>query len=91
MADEHIDGVTNEAEDGARLGAGTIASLTGATGLGIFMVQNTEQVTVSYLVWEFTLALWLVVLIAALVGAVIWFGLGVMRRRRRRRQRRANR
>jgi uncharacterized integral membrane protein len=36
-----------------------------------------------------TWPLWLVILISALLGALIWFGLGVMRRRSRRKARRS--
>jgi hypothetical protein len=32
--------------------------------------------------------LWVFTLVIALVGALVWFGLGVMRRHRRRRRRR---
>jgi len=75
----------------ARLGAGAIASLTGVGALAIFMIQNTDDVTVQFLVWEFTWPVWLLVLIAALIGALVWFGLGVLRRHRRRVERRADR
>jgi uncharacterized integral membrane protein len=76
---------------GRRLGGGAIMSLTGIGLLGIFMYQNTEQVTVKFLGWSFTWPLWLLTLVTALVGALIWFGLGVMRRHRRRVHRREER
>lgn len=76
---------------GLRLGAGAIASLTGAGLLIIFMIQNTEDVTLDFLVWSFTWPLWLFTLLTALVGAVVWIGLGVMRRHRRRKARREDR
>jgi uncharacterized integral membrane protein len=41
-------------------------------------------VTLDFLVWSFTWPLWLLVLVSALVGALIWLGLGVLRRHRRR-------
>ena len=75
----------------ARLGAGAIASLTGVGALAIFMIQNTDDVTVQFLVWEFIWPVWLLVLVAALIGALVWFGLGVLRRHRRRVERRADR
>ena len=52
------------------------------------MFQNTEDVTLRFLVWSFTWPLWLFSLTMALVGAMVWFGLGVMRRHRRRKARR---
>jgi len=72
-----------------QLGAGAIASLVGAGLLLVFMIQNTEDVTTDFLFWSFTWPLWLFTFVIAVVGALIWFGLGVMRRHRRRRQRRA--
>jgi uncharacterized integral membrane protein len=48
------------------------------------MIQNREGVTLRFLFWSFTWPLWLFTLITALIGALIWFGLGVMRRHRRR-------
>lgn len=72
----------------ARLSGGAIASGTGIAALLTFMLQNTDDVWVSFLVWDFTLSVWLLTLTSALVGAVIWFGLGVLRRHRRRKERR---
>jgi uncharacterized integral membrane protein len=75
----------------ARWSAGAIASGTGVAALVAFMVQNTEDVRVSFLWWDFTLSVWLLTLVSALIGAVIWFGMGVLRRHRRRKERRAAR
>lgn len=76
---------------GLRLGGGAIASLTGSGLLLVFMIQNTEEVTLDFLFWSFTWPLWLFTLMTALVGALVWFGLGVMRRHRRRKARREGR
>jgi uncharacterized integral membrane protein len=59
--------------------------------LVVFMIQNTERVTLFFLLWSFTWPLWLFTLVTALVGALVWFGLGVMRRHRRRTSRREER
>ncbi|MGH8867714.1 MAG: lipopolysaccharide assembly protein LapA domain-containing protein [Actinomycetes bacterium] len=82
---------TNQAAggDGARLGGGAIAALTGVGLLLIFMIQNTEDVRMDFLFWNFTWPLWLFTLVTACVGALAWFGFGVVRRHRRRRERRA--
>ena len=88
--DDQGTGATAERR-GLRLGGGAIASLSGVGALGIFMIQNTEDVTVHFLVWDFTWAVWLLILISALIGAVVWLGLGVLRRHRRRKERRADR
>jgi Lipopolysaccharide assembly protein A domain len=55
----------------------------------IFMIQNTDDVKLDFLFWSFTWPLWLLCLVMALVGAIAWFGLGVLRRHRRRKERRA--
>ncbi len=80
-----------EKGSGTRLGAGAIGSLVGGGLLLIFMIQNTQKVTLHFLVWDFTWQLWFLVLISALLGALVWFSLGVMRRRARRKERRADR
>jgi len=83
---------TNGSQAQARgLGAGAIASLTGAGLLLIFMLQNTESVRLDFLFWGFTWPLWLLTLASALLGALVWFGMGVMRRHRRRKERREDR
>jgi uncharacterized integral membrane protein len=55
------------------------------------MVQNTDDVRVSFLVWHFTTSVWLLVLASAVLGAVVWLGFGILRRHRRRVDRRAAR
>jgi uncharacterized integral membrane protein len=75
----------------ARLGGGAIASIAGVGALAIFMIQNTDDVTVEFLTWNFTWPVWLLTLVAALIGALVWFGLGVLRRHRRRKERREER
>ena len=77
--------------DRRKLGGGAIASLSGLAVLVIFMIQNTEDVTVDFLFWGFTWPVWLLTLVAAVVGALVWLGLGVLRRHRRRKDRRAER
>jgi uncharacterized integral membrane protein len=85
-------GATSDGEkQGLRLGGGAIASLTGVGALLVFMFQNTDDVTVKFLVWEFTWPVWLLILVSATIGAVIWLGLGILRRHRRRVERRADR
>ena len=88
--------VTGDTTSGAepqrlRIGGGAIASLAGVGLLLIFMLQNTENVTLDFLFWSFTWPLWLLTIVSALLGALVWFGLGVMRRHRRRKERRENR
>jgi uncharacterized integral membrane protein len=73
------------------MSGGAIASLTGVGVLIIFMIQNTEDVTLHFLVWSFTWPLWLFTLVTAVFGALVWFGLGVLRRHRRRKARREDR
>jgi uncharacterized integral membrane protein len=82
---------TDVAPSGARLSGGVIATLAGAGLLVIFMVQNTEDVTLQFLFWSFTWPLWLFTLTVAVLGSIVWIGLGVLRRHRRRVARRAAR
>jgi len=82
---------TSPNADGARLSGGAIASLTGVGLLIIFMIQNTEDVQLNFLVWGFTWPLWLLTMASAVLGALVWFGLGVVRRHRRRKERREDR
>ena len=76
---------------GSKLSGGAIASLGGLAVLVIFIVQNTEDVRFDFLWIDFTWPLWLYTIVVALVGALVWFGLGVMRRHRRRKERREDR
>jgi uncharacterized integral membrane protein len=80
-----------DAGDRRKLGGGAIASLSGLAVLAIFMLQNTEDVTVEFLFWDFTWPLWLLTLAAAVLGAFVWLGLGILRRHRRRKDRRDDR
>jgi uncharacterized integral membrane protein len=82
---------TTPAGNRKRLGGGAIASLIGGAVLLIFIVQNTEKITLHFLVFNFTWPLWLLTIVTALFGALLWFGLGVMRRHRRRQARREER
>jgi uncharacterized integral membrane protein len=79
------------AENGLRLRGGAIASLSGLALLVIFVVQNTDDVKLDFLFWSFTWPIWLLTIVSALLGALVWFGLGVMRRHRRRKERRDDR
>jgi uncharacterized integral membrane protein len=84
-------GSTGPEAGGRRLGGGAIASLIGVGLLLIFMIQNTESVQLDFLVWGFTWPLWLLTIVVAVLGALVWFGLGVIRRHRRRKERREDR
>ena len=52
------------------------------------MIQNRQNVTLNFLIWSFTWHLWLYTIVVAVFGAIVWFGLGVLRRHRRRQARR---
>jgi uncharacterized integral membrane protein len=89
--DEGGTGWEEDQKQGLQLGGGAIASIAGGGVLAIFMAQNRDDVTVSFLGWEFTWPVWLLILVSALFGALLWLGLGVLRRHRRRVERRAAR
>lgn len=69
-----------------QLSGGAIASLIGLAVLVIFIVQNQEDIKVHFLFWNSTWPLWAYTIVIALFGALVWFGLGVIRRHRRRRE-----
>jgi uncharacterized integral membrane protein len=77
--------------NGGKVSGGLIASLSGIGVLLIFIVQNTEDVRFDFLFLHFTWPLWLYTIVVAVFGALVWFGVGVMRRHRRRQERRADR
>ena len=91
MSMEHTPPSGGGADERRRLGGGAIAAIGGGALLVIFMLQNTEDVRVEFLFWDFTWPVWLIVIVSALVGALVWFGLGVVRRHRRRQERREDR
>lgn len=92
MATDEVPGGADEAASERRaIGGGAVASVTGVGVLVIFMLQNRDDVTVEFLAWSFTWPVWLLILVAATVGAVVWLGLGILRRHRRRVDRRAER
>ena len=72
-----------------KVGGGTIATVGGLGVLVAFMVQNTQDVNVEFLFWDFTWPLWLIVLASSTLGALVMLGVGIVRRHRRRKERRA--
>jgi uncharacterized integral membrane protein len=88
MVQENPTDSTRPPAEARRLGGGAIASLSGLGLLLIFMIQNTQRVRLDFLFWTFTWPLWLLTMASALLGALVWLGLGVMRRHRRRKERR---
>ena len=91
MVQEGSSGSTRPPTESRRLGGGAIASIIGGGLLLIFMIQNTEHVRLDFLFWGFTWPVWLITLSSALLGGIVWFGLGVVRRHRRRKERRQDR
>jgi uncharacterized integral membrane protein len=89
--DKGDDMVESAPQSSGGLSGGAIASLSGLAVLVIFIVQNTEDVRFHFLMLDFTWPLWLYTIVVALVGALVWFGLGVVRRHNRRKERRADR
>ena len=70
--------------DTSRLSPALIVGIILAVLVIIFIVQNTEDSEVTFLAWDRTVSLWIVIVISLILGAVLdriatWF----MRRRRR--------
>src|SRR4051812_50070223 len=66
---------TGGASRGTGVSGGLVATLAGGGLLVVFMVQNTEPVTLKFLFWSFTWPLWLFTLTVAILGAIVWIGL----------------
>lgn len=75
----------------SRIGGGLIASLSGLAVLLIFIIQNRQDIEVRFLSLTFSWPLWLYTIVVAVFGALVWLGLGILRRHRRRVERRAAR
>ena len=71
-----------------KLSGGVIVAAVGVVVLLIFIVQNTMDVRFRFLFLSFTWPLWLYTIVTAVFGALLWFGLGVLRRHQRREGRR---
>jgi len=65
-------------------GGAAIAALLGAALLLVFMLQNRDEVKVHLFFWHARLPLWFVIFGSALLGALVWVGFGLVRRRRHR-------
>jgi uncharacterized integral membrane protein len=79
---------TVETRERRRLSSGAILSVIAAAVLLLFIFQNTAHINMHFLWLHFSWPLWLYTILVAVVGAIAWFGLGVMRRHRRRVDRR---
>jgi uncharacterized integral membrane protein len=88
---ERLPGSSDARRNGIAFSGGAIASGSGVAALLVFILQNTADVAVTFLFWEFTWPVWLLIIVSAALGAAVWLGLGIMRRRRRRKARRADR
>jgi len=73
------------------LTGGMIASAVGLAVLVTFAIQNRVRIKIRFLFWSFIWPLWVYTIVIAVIGALVWFGWGVMRRHRRRKARRENR
>ncbi len=65
---------------------GLVAAVLLVVALIFFVVQNGDDVAFEWLVFDMTGPLWVVILVAAVAGAVLNEVFGFIRRRRRRRR-----
>jgi uncharacterized integral membrane protein len=71
--------------DGTRASAGLIIAGLIVIAVAIFVAQNTESIEFEFLVFTFSMPLWLVLVIVFALGAVVGQGVMWLRRRRKRR------
>lgn len=81
-SDEHRSGDIEYSESG--LGGGAILAGIVVIVAVIFALQNSDDTTMQFLFLEATVPLSLVIVVSMVLGAVIGWFVGVMRRRRRR-------
>jgi uncharacterized integral membrane protein len=72
----------SEERAGRRPSGAVIAVLLCAVVLLVFVLQNTEEVRFDFLMLGFTWPLWLYTFVVAALGALLWFGVDVIRRHR---------
>ncbi|MEO0495107.1 MAG: LapA family protein [Actinomycetota bacterium] len=84
MSDEILDDETSAKKRGGQARMLIVAIV--AVGLGAFVIQNTDSTPVTWLVFEGSAPLWLVIIAAAMAGAVLSELGGYLMRRRKRRQ-----
>jgi uncharacterized integral membrane protein len=82
---------TGGAPQASSMSKGLLATLAGGGLLVVFVVQNRDDVTLNFLFWSFTVPMWLFTIVVAVLGSIVWIGLGILRRHRRRKARRAAR
>lgn len=83
MSDELLDDESNAPKKGGGQVRLVIIGLLVA-GLALFIVQNTDSTPVSWLVFEGSAPLWVVIIASAVAGAVLSELIGWMMRRRKR-------
>jgi uncharacterized integral membrane protein len=91
MANSADTGQADVTKQRRRLSGGAIASIVGLAVLLIFIIQNRETIRFTFLLVHFSWPLWVYTIVVAVFGALVWFGLGVIRRHRRRVDRREER
>jgi uncharacterized integral membrane protein len=82
---------TGGAPQASSISKGLLATLAGGGLLVVFVVQNRDDVTLNFLFWSFSVPMWLFTIGVAVLGSIVWIGIGMLRRHRRRKDRRADR
>jgi uncharacterized integral membrane protein len=82
---------TGGAPQASSISKGLLATLAGGGLLVVFVVQNRDDVTLNFLFWSFSVPMWLFTIAVAVLGSIVWIGIGMLRRHRRRKERRADR
>ena len=98
MTDDRRDGYSNldpieevvpasQADDQPGIAWGFVAFLLGAALLAIFVVQNTEQILVEFLVWDVKMSIGVVIMVVVLVTLTFDQVISLFYRRNKRKKR----
>jgi uncharacterized integral membrane protein len=80
-----------EKKEGVAISGGVIGLGLIAAAVLLFVIQNTQDVEVEFLWFDFTWPLWLLLVVTIVLSCVGWVLAGILRRHRRRKDRREDR
>jgi uncharacterized integral membrane protein len=80
-----------EKKQGVAISGGVIGFGLIAAAVLVFIFQNTQDVDVEFLWFDFSWPLWLIIVVTIVLSCIGWVLAGILRRHRRRKDRREDR